>query len=148
MIDADVFYRRASLAPFVATLAAVAVIAIGTLVTNTMPFGVLSGVLLGLAVAGIIGAVPYALFLIIVWKFFRPSGETAHRRLALAAPVLIAIPFALAGALYGLTLSGWRNFRSELLTIGAAVLVTGYLYVAAIEAALALAKAGGWVVRK
>lgn len=137
------FYRRATVLPFVAAAAA----AIGM---NTIAPGrdAVSSALFGtsalLVFASFYAIIPYALFLIAVWLFVRPKGESALRRTALLAPIVIAIPFAVVFASWGGIVSP-ESFYDALIFAGLTSLALGYVYVLVIETALLVLKKSGVV---
>ena len=56
---------------------------------------------------GIFALLPYGIFMAIAWRFFRPEGTAAHRRLAVLAPPCIAVSVGLATALGTIVQYGW-----------------------------------------
>lgn len=142
MIDVERFYRFASFLPFALPVWALAFTAIsGMLAGGKLPFA-FSGLLFLFGFYGICAAIPYGIFLPIVWRFFRPSGEWQHRRVALVAPIVTAIPL---GLLVAFVSSDWAGFGSPGFYVAAVGLGLGYSYVVLIEAALAVGKLSGWV---
>jgi hypothetical protein len=89
---------------------------------------------------------PYLIFLLVVWTRFRHAAGSVLRRIALAAPLLIAIPFAPVFAF----VEAPREFGSFItaMALGATwALCVGYIYVGAIEGVRAVGVRTRWVVR-
>lgn len=97
--------------------------------------------LLGFVVfAGIWGVVPYCGFLLVLWKFLKPSNEKAFRLIVVVAPTLIAVCFGLIMGLIAL-LNGDRDPGPGMFYSGGFALVVGYAYALLIELTLVVAKA-------
>lgn len=75
-----------------------------------------------LAWTGLFAVIPYALFVVIAWVFFRPEGAHAHRRMAALAPAMIAVSLAAIIGLIGVA----RGYGQGALS-GAAI-VGGYAF--------------------
>ena len=93
---------------------------------------------------GYFALLPYGLFMAIVWRFFRPEGLAAHRRMALLTPLYIAITCGLILGLASLPYAGWAELPKAFAIIGAYPLVVGYFYavlvIAVAESAAAIAR--------
>jgi hypothetical protein len=128
------FYAFAAALPLVAPLAGAAVGGLGMHNERQAP-GMATKVGVLLAFIGFYSTVPYLLFLLLSWRRLRRADAAGLRRIAWLTPLLIAIPFAPVFALTSGSGGGVSAFAMAA-GIGAAwALVTGYFYVAVIEAA-------------
>ena len=106
--DVSLYYRRALILPVVLSVAGAAV---AEKVSSPTPWkgeSWMATVADTFAWTGFFAAVPYALFVLIVWFYFRPEGAQAHRRMAALAPAIIASSFALIFAVLALLHGDWR----------------------------------------
>lgn len=135
-IDDGRYYRYAAFMPVVLTTAGFLVaLAIPQQVANPFLRGI-HDLGMGLAFIGFYALVPYGLFMAIVWRFFRPEGLRAHRRIAILAPLYIAMACTVIVSLFALHEVSWRDLPMAVAVIGAYPLGVGYFY-----AALAIAAA-------
>ena len=141
------FYRRATVLPFAVTLLAGSLVGVFWKVSasikapNAME-GVAKVTTL-IMLCGICAAVPYLIFLAMIWRPYKGRSERAWRRLVWSAPLLIAVPFGVAvGASAGLYHFWDRFYFAGLWAIG-----VGYFYVVLIELAFVVSRACGWVDR-
>jgi hypothetical protein len=85
MMSAACFYCRSMLLPFILPAAAGAItFDVGR--TARAPQSVGSGILDLIAIAGVFAAIPYALFLIVMLRWLRPTREVDYHRTALSRP--------------------------------------------------------------
>lgn len=120
--DIPLYYRRALILPIALSVAGFAV---REMLPDALPGhgdGWLASVTDTLAWTGLCAAVPYAVFVLVVWVFFRPEGAVAHRRMAALAPTIIALSLALLFGVPNLFRSGWRD------ALGAAALFGGFAF--------------------
>ena len=140
---ADQFYRRATGLPFGVLITAGVFVAAARLLPDNrllQSIGPFASVAL---IASAYAAVPYAVFLVIVWLWLRPSGEAAHRRIALVAPPCIGFPTAVVVSLW--QGSSWPGIVTQFEVWLGGALAVGYAYVLSIEAVLSVSKTLGLV---
>lgn len=99
-MTSESYYRRAAFPPVVLPLATAAVVTLTVIVPLLTPVGVVVDDAAGfLAIAGMVGVLPYALWAVVAMAWTEPKSEADYRRLSRYAPVSIAFPF---GVLMGL----------------------------------------------
>jgi hypothetical protein len=144
-MTAEQFYRRISVLPFVVTLLAGSLAGVFWKVSASMKApnamdGVAKVTTL-ILLCGICAAVPYLIFLAMIWRPFKGRSERAWRRLVWSAPLLIAVPFAEIVGAFGTRRGYWDRFYfAGLWAIG-----VGYFYVVLIELAFVVSRALGRV---
>ena len=84
-----------------------------------------------------ISVLPFAVF----WRPFKGKSERAYHCLVWTAPIIIAVPFGIAGG----AISGRGSFWDGSAVGALAAVCVGYLYVVLIENAFVASRAFGWV---
>jgi hypothetical protein len=141
------FYRRISVLPFALTLLAGSLAGVFWKASASMKapnamVGVAKVTTL-IALCGVCSAVPYLIFLGLIWRPYTGRSERAWHRLVWSAPLLIAVPFGVAiGASAGLYHFWDRFYFAGLWAIG-----VGYFYVVLIELAFVVSLVLGWLDR-
>lgn len=96
------------------------------------------------AFIGVFAMVPYGVFMAIAWSFFRPEGAAAHRRMAIRAPLIIAVCVGLAAAVSVILERQWDAIPMGFALFGGWALGVGYLHagivIAAAEGSAAFAR--------
>lgn len=92
------------------------------------------------ALAGLPGLIPYALWVVIVVAWTRPETEAGYRRLSWLAPICIAVPFGLAVALATTGSRPAGDAIGSFATWGMLALVVGHFYTVPVNVGLAVAK--------
>jgi hypothetical protein len=142
------FYRGAAVLPFVVPPIA------GILLTTAPPGGpdasalatVYLDILATFALAGVWSAVPYLLYLLAVFGYWKPQTEPQFRRAVWLAPLAIGLPFGLVHALMGIMTDGGLNAAVSLFLFWAGLAVTvGLAYAFLIEVLLWAGKRGGCI---
>ncbi len=142
------FYRRAAFFPVAIPLLAalVAMMFNGAHVPPDGPLYTFVDTLLFIAVAGVVGLIPYALYIGVVLSSIRPTSGQEMRRLSWLAPSMIALPFALAVALLmPMAPGGLRGRVNSFYMFGLLALGVGYGYVLIVEIALTVGRRLGWI---
>ena len=142
------FYRRAAFLPVAIPIVAalVAMMSNGAHVPPDGPLYTFVDTLLFIAVAGVVGLIPYGLFIGVVLSSIRPTSGQEMRRLSRLAPSMIAFPFGLAVALLmPMAPGGLRGRVSSFYMFGLLALGVGYGYVLVVEIALLLGRRLGWI---
>ena len=98
-----------------------------------------------LAIAGIVGVVPYALWAVIAVAATQPTSEADYRRLSWYAPVSIALPFGIVAGLLAMRGGSITSVIGSFSTWGSIALGVGYLYAILVNLALRVAKQLKWV---
>ena len=144
-MDDGRYYRYAAFLPVGLTTA-------GLLVALAIPEHSPSGFLRGIREFGVFSTfvgyfalVPYGLFMAIVWRFFRPEGLAAHRRMAILTPLGIAIACSLIIGLFSLPYVGWAELLMAFAIIGAYPLGVGYFYAVLV---IAVAESNAAIARR
>lgn len=97
-----------------------------------------------IAVAGLYSAIPYLVFLVILFTLIRPaSSEKWHHTLALA-PLVIAVVIGAVIAISGIVRGG-PSVEAGAMFWGLLTLITGYAYAGAIWLARQLFRWAGWI---
>jgi hypothetical protein len=144
------FYRGAAVLPFVVPSIA------GILLTTAPPGGpdvpalttVYLDVLATFALAGVFSAVPFLLYLLTVFGYWKPQTEPQFQRAVRLAPLAIGLPFGLVHALMGImTDRGLHTAASLFLFWGGLAVTVGLAYAFLIEVLLWAAKRGGCIQR-
>ncbi|MEP6781195.1 MAG: hypothetical protein ABJC26_14965 [Gemmatimonadaceae bacterium] len=143
--DAVRFYRRASVLPFAASMLGGGMAWAIDRWKLMSPFAFPASLFAALYTSGIFVTIPYALFLLAIRCFAMPESEAAHRKVSLLAPIVIAVPFAVVMATMV-----FLNDHADAALIAlsfyfTASFLVGYVYVATVELALAIAKRFGIV---
>jgi hypothetical protein len=143
-MDVGRYYRKAALLPVALTVAGfVAALATPKSSPNPLLAGI-HDVGVYLTFIHIYALLPYGIFMAIAWHFFRPEGTAAHRRLAVLAPLYIAVSVGLVAALVTLVQVGWLGVPIISGFIAAWALAVGYLHagivIAVAEASAARAR--------
>ena len=139
------FYRRASALPFAVTLLAGSLVGVFWKASSSMKapnamVGVAKVTTL-IVVCGICAAVPYLIFLGLIWRPYKGRSERAWHRLVWSAPLLIAVPFGVIVGAFG----GLYHFWDRFYFAGLWAIGVGYFYVVPIELAFVVSRAFGWV---
>ena len=142
-VDVSRYYRRALILPVVLSAAGFVVVS----VLPMPPVGQRDSWLRRagdlLSWSGLYAAVPYALFVAIVWVFFRPEGAKAHRTMAALAPVLIALSVALVIVVVGVVRGDLRGALGGAALVGGIALVVGVVHAAIVIIVVELVAAVG-----
>ena len=139
------YYRRISVLPFAVTLLAGSLVGVFWKASSSMmapnPMVGVAKVTTLMVLCGICAAVPYLIFLGLIWRPYQGRSERAWHRLVWSAPLLIAVPFGVAvGASDGLYHFWDRFYFAGLWAIG-----VGYFYVVLVEFAFVVSRALGWI---
>ena len=140
-MTATSFYRRAAFLPVLCPVLAAGIVALSGV--STIPTSVKRGVddVAGfVALAGVAGLIPYALWGVIVLAWTRPETEADNRRLSWLAPICIAVPFGLGVALATTGSRPARDAIGSFATWGMLALAVGYFYTVTANVALSVAK--------
>ncbi len=124
----SLYYRRSLLLPLVLSVAGFVVVEMLPNPTPWLGQSWLASVADTLAWTGMFAAIPYALFVLIVWVFFRPEGVHAHRLMAALAPVIIAVSLALIMAVIGVVSGDWRGALGGAALLGGFALAVGTVH--------------------
>jgi hypothetical protein len=134
-MDAPGFYRRMAALPFVLPLVC------GSLFVAFLPTdrqlsglaGVLQDVLAAVALAGVWSAIPYTLYLVVVFAVWRPSTAQQLQRAVWFAPFIIGTGFAAAHGVGGYMMSGAEAILPLVMFWGLLAIGTGVGYAILIE---------------
>src|SRR5437868_5346929 len=87
------FYRRSTIVPLLGMVPSFALGLFSIKGIHNPVLRFLAGLPATLFFVGAFAAIPYGVYLLVVWRFFRPESEWEHRRIALIAPLAIAAVF-------------------------------------------------------
>lgn len=147
-IDVPTYYRRAMLAPVLLCSAGVFFAPL-TNVRFSHLLQDIGGYFAIIALAGFFGAIPYGLFVAVLWYVVEPRSERQFRAAAWLAPLVVSALFSVGSYL----LLGWPSGSGEpawfvVGSLSAPGLLFGYALVVLIEGSLWVALRRGWVARR